>query len=291
MAIFSFRLGCGLLIAFLFTGCSSVFFYPDNKHYSTAEELNPQSQSVFLDTADGTRIHALWLPAKTTAPKGSILFFHGNAQNLSSHVINLAWINRYGYNLLIFDYRGFGQSVGSPTVGGALLDAQAAYEWLIDKEKGPIYLVGQSLGGALATGFAAQRPEVASRINGLIVDATFTSYQKIAREKLAEAWLTWPLQYPLSWIVISGPDPIDSLEQLTGLPKLLIHSTQDQVIPFSHGQQLYMAASEPKSRLITDTPHAYTFTVKSNQQALLEFLTETQTKKPRQSAALNNQGD
>ncbi len=291
MATSRLHIYCGLMIMSLLSGCSSVFFYPDDKHYSAAEQLNPEYQSLFLDTADGGRIHAWWLPAKTDQPKGSVLFFHGNAQNLSSHVINLSWINQYGYNLLIFDYRGFGESPGSPTVGRALLDAQAAYDWLARKEKGSLYLVGQSLGGALATGFVAQRPEVASHINGLIVDAAFTSYQKIAQEKLAEAWLTWPLQYPLSWVVISGPDPIDNLEQLSGLPKLLIHSTQDHVIPFNHGQELFLAASEPKTRLITDTPHAYTFTVRANQQALLEFLEATQIKKPRQSAAFADQGN
>ncbi|WP_020407740.1 alpha/beta hydrolase [Hahella ganghwensis] len=281
MVISNARLLASLLTILLLTGCSSVFFYPDQKQYSSPEELNPDYQALFLDTEDGGQIHAWWLPAKTRQTKGSVLFFHGNAQNLSSHVINLAWLNQYGYNLLIFDYRGFGKSPGAPTVDKSFLDAQAAYDWLNERESGSIFIVGQSLGGALASGFVAQRPAVAAQINGLIIDASFASYQRIAREKLSAAWITWAFQYPLSWIVISGPDPDDNLAQLKGLPKFLIHSTRDEVIPFSHGQDLYTASSPPKSRLITDTPHGYTFMVRSNQQALLEFMAESQTKKPR----------
>jgi len=261
---------CWPLIA-LTAGCSSPFFFPDRKFYSEPAELNPNYESLYLDTTDGGRIHAWWLPAKTAPNKGTLLFFHGNAQNLTSHVINLAWVNEAGYNLMIFDYRGYGQSVGTPNVSNALLDARAAYQWVKQKE-GPLFILGQSLGGALAVAFVAESTDVQSRIQGLVIDAAFSGYRLIAREKLAAFWLTWPLQYPLSWCVISGPDPVDALSKLAGLPKLFIHSSNDTVIPLSHGDRLFEAATPPKQRLITQTEHSNTFSVQQYRQELLNFL-------------------
>ena len=261
---------CWPLIA-LTAGCSSPFFFPDRKFYSDPAELNPDYESLYLDTADGGRIHGWWLPAKTPLSKGTLLFFHGNAQNLTSHVINLAWVSDAGYNLMVFDYRGYGQSVGDPNVSNALQDARAAFEWVRLKE-GPLFIVGQSLGGALAIAFVAANQDVQARIQGLVIDAAFSGYRAIAREKLAAMWLTWPLQYPLSWFVISGPDPVDEIAKLTGLPKLLIHSRKDTVIPFSHGDRLFQAATPPKQRMITETEHTYTFTAQTYRQTLLDFL-------------------
>ncbi len=263
---------CWPLIA-LTAGCSSPFFYPDRHFYSDPAELNPNYQSLYLPTQDGGRIHAWWLPAQTAQDKGTLLFFHGNAQNLTSHVINLAWINKAGYNLMVFDYRGYGQSVGDPNLANALMDARAAYDWVLE-QNGPLFVIGQSLGGVLATAFIAENPEVKNQIKGLIIDAAFTGFQDIAREKLGAFWLTWPLQYPLSWLVVAAPDPVDALPKMSDLPKLLIHSTRDVVIPFAHGDKLFAVAAPPKQRLVTDTEHTYTFTAQKYRGVLLSFLNQ-----------------
>ena len=89
------------------TGCSSVFFYPDNATYITPDRLNLEYEDIYLKTADGETLHGWWLPALTDEPaKGTIYFLHGNAQNVSAHILNAAWLPEQGYNVFTIDYRG-----------------------------------------------------------------------------------------------------------------------------------------------------------------------------------------
>jgi len=266
------------IVAVLQTGCSSVFFYPDNATYITPDRLNLDFEDVYLDTADGETLHGWWLPALTDEPaKGTIYYLHGNAQNVSAHILNVAWLPEQGYNVFTIDYRGYGQSTGAPDIEGALHDAETGLRWLAHQEHTedrPLYLLGQSLGGALGIALASewtQRNEHPA-LDGIILDGTFSGFRYIAREKLDLFWLTWPFQYPLSWTIPNDYEGTDRIAGVSPVPVIIIHSVRDGIIPFEHGVRLYEAAEQPKEFLQTDTPHAATFVIPAYREAVLEFM-------------------
>ncbi|WP_278800433.1 alpha/beta hydrolase [Marinobacter nauticus] len=266
------------IAALLQTGCSSVFFYPDNATYITPDRLNLDFEDVYLDTADGENLHGWWLPALTDEPaKGTIYYLHGNAQNVSAHILNAAWLPEQGYNVFTIDYRGYGQSTGAPDIEGALHDVETGLRWLAQRHADsdhPLYILGQSLGGALGIALASewvQRDEQ-PELNGIILDGTFSGFRYIAREKLDQFWLTWPFQYPLSWTIPDDYEGTDRIADLSPVPVMVIHSVRDGIIPFEHGVRLYEAAEQPKEFLQTDTPHAATFVIPAYREAVLEFM-------------------
>lgn len=270
----------GLALTLLLqTGCSSVFFYPDKVTYITPDRLNLEYDDVLLDTTDGEILHGWWLPADAAEsdPKGTIYFLHGNAQNISSHLMNVAWLPEKGYNVFLIDYRGYGRSTGAPDIEGTLHDSEAGLRWLMEQSQTndrPIYLLGQSLGGALGIALASewvQRQEKPP-LDGVILDGTFSGFRSIAREKLGSFWLTWPFQIPLSRTITDDYEGVDHISRISPVPVMVIHSVRDGIIPFHHGEALYEAANEPKQFLPTDTPHAATFVIPAYKEAVLGFM-------------------
>lgn len=269
----------GLAAAFtllLQTGCSSVFFYPDQVTYITPDRLNLEFEDVFVETPDGETLHGWWLPAKSE-PKGTVYFLHGNAQNISSHIMNVAWLPERRYNVFLIDYRGYGRSTGAPDIEGTLHDAETGLRWLVDQphvQSQPLFLLGQSLGGALGTALASEwvKRDEQPPLDGVILDGTFSGFRAIAREKLGDFWLTWPLQVPLSWTITDEYEAYERISDISPVPVMVIHSVRDGIIPFHHGKRLYEAAEEPKTFLQTDTPHASTFVIPGYQDEVLEFM-------------------
>jgi len=269
----------GLTAAFtllLQTGCSSVFFYPDQVTYITPDRLNLEFEDVFVETPDGETLHGWWLPA-SSEPKGTVYFLHGNAQNISSHIMNVAWLPERRYNVFLIDYRGYGRSTGAPDIEGTLHDAETGLRWLVDQpdvQSQPLFLLGQSLGGALGTALASEwvKRDEQPPLDGVILDGTFSGFRAIAREKLGDFWLTWPLQVPLSWTITDEYEAYERIGDISPVPVMVIHSVRDGIIPFHHGKRLYEAAEEPKTFLQTDTPHASTFVIPGYQDEVLEFM-------------------
>ncbi|OJS99254.1 alpha/beta hydrolase [Marinobacter nauticus] len=267
-----------VLLALLQTGCSSVFFYPDKVTYITPDRLNLEYEDIYLDTADGETLHGWWLPALTEEPaKGTVYYLHGNAQNVSAHILNVAWLPEKGYNVFAIDYRGYGQSTGAPDIEGALHDTETGLRWLAERHPDndhPLFLLGQSLGGGLGIALASEwvRRGEQPQLSGVILDGTFSGFRLIAREKLGEFWLTWPFQIPLSWSITDDYEGVDRIANIALVPVKIIHSARDGIIPFHHGMRLYEAAEQPKDFLRTDTPHGATFILPAYREAVLEFM-------------------
>ena len=253
-----------------------MFFYPDQTTYITPDRLNLEYEDVFLETPDGETLHGWWLPAQSE-PKGTVYFLHGNAQNISSHIMNVAWLPERRYNVFLIDYRGYGQSTGTPDIEGALHDAEAGLRWLAAKpgvSSEPLFLLGQSLGGALGTALASEwvKRNEQPALDAVILDGTFSGFRAIAREKLGSFWLTWPFQIPLSWTITDDYEGSEYIADISPVPVMIIHSVRDGIIPFHHGKRLFEAAEEPKEFLRTDTPHASTFVIPGYQAAVLGFM-------------------
>jgi len=202
-----------------------------------------------------------------------------NAQNISTHIASIYWLPQKGYSVYLFDYRGYGKSQGQPTIEGLIIDASSAINYVINhKNEKNIVIFGQSLGGAITINAAAQL-EDKSTIKAVIVDSSFAGFRKIAREKLASFWLTWPLQYPLSLAFSSSHNPLHSVNQISPIPLLVMHGNADNIIPLQHGKDIFSAAENPKVLWeMNNGKHIDSMTKKSNRRHFLNFL----------EAAINN---
>lgn len=269
-----------LALISLLPGCQNLtelYFYPDSHYRLTPDQLGLTYSPLSFRAKDGTRLSGWWIPAQGDTPfstnRGSLLHLHGNAENISTHIHNVAWLARQGYNLLLLDYRGFGQSEGIARLPEVLLDIDAASEQLQRLAPPPYYLLGQSIGASLAAHWlSTQDPPPC--FSGLILDAPFASYPGIARHALAQGWLSWPLQ-PSAYLVPSQWDPLKSITQLQ-TPLLVFHSPDDSIIPTAQAELLFAAAPDPKQWQTTHGPHTATFGMSEYRELLLEFLSQQQ---------------
>ena len=236
-----------LLVALGIAGCTSTFFQPHRVLVHTPGELGLTFEELRLRAEDGVVLNAWYLPARGT-PAATVLYLHGNAENISTHFANVAWMPAAGFNVLALDYRGYGASEGSPSLAGAQLDIDAAMRALLERtgvDRRRIVLFGQSLGGALAIHYAAHGA-YRSSLRALVADSAFSDYRAITREKLAGFFLTWPFQW-LPWLTVDNAySPAASVAALSPLPLLLIHGERDVVVPVEHARRLYALAREPK---------------------------------------------
>lgn len=263
-----------LLLGLMLSGCTGIFLHPDRVDYAPGRPLGVPAEDVWLTAADGQQLHALLMPAQGQ-PRATLLFLHGNAENLSSHARIMTWLPAQGYAVLALDYRGFGRSQGEAGVAEIHADAEAALAWLVAQGRdrtGPLVVYGQSIGASVAIRFVAGSP-LRNHVAALIADSPFSSYRGIAREKLDAVWLTWPLQWPLSLLISDRHSAIDVVADLSPIPLLLVHGERDLVVPASHSQRLYDVAREPKALwLIPDGKHIDAPRREAMRARLLEFL-------------------
>lgn len=181
-------------------------------------------------------LHGWWIPGAT--PRiGQVLFFHGNAGNIGDRVPHYALLGAAGFDVLAFDYRGYGRSNGRPSERATYEDARAAHDAL---GPGRTFYLGESLGGAIALELAIERPPA-----GLILQSTFTSVRHMAR-----------LHYPIvpRALVPNAYPSLDLIPRLRA-PLLVLHGSRDEIVPLMDGEELYDAAPEPKRIEVFDAGH------------------------------------
>ncbi|MFU8878492.1 MAG: alpha/beta hydrolase, partial [Wenzhouxiangellaceae bacterium] len=208
---------------------------------NTPDMIGLDYRALELRTEDGETISAWWIPAEEAI--ATVHFSHGNAGDIGGRLQTIRQFHQAGINLLIYDYRGYGQSSGRPSEAGTYLDARAGWDWLVETagispEK--IFLAGRSMGAGVAAGLAEQLSHEKIRPAGLILESAFTSVPDMAAE------LYWWL--PVRRLVRIRYDTRSRLEQLD-LPTLLIHSPEDEIIPFDHARRLLQAAG-PQGELL-----------------------------------------
>jgi hypothetical protein len=267
-----------LLLTLLLSGCTQFFFFPSSALIDTPKRYGIQYQSENIKAADGTKLNAWFLPASSQVDhpkKPTILFLHGNAENISTHFRNVAWLPAAGFNVLALDYRGYGASEGIPNLDGIQLDIDAAMQSLLTHpgvDPNNIIIFGQSLGGALAIYYAAHN-SYRAHIKAVVIDSSFFDYRGIAREKMASSWILWPFQW-LPWLVINDNySPANSVALISPIPLLLIHGDKDNVIPFHDSQQLFERAQEPKELwIVPGANHTQSLNSAIMQKKLIDYL-------------------
>ena len=271
-----------LLFSLLLSSCTQLFFHPHSFLIDTPERHGVEYQIENFRAADGTLLNAWFLPAKNKngnkegdKANATVLYLHGNAENISTHFRSIAWLPAAGFNVLALDYRGYGASEGKPSLAGMQLDIEAAMHSLLTHQgvdPNKIIIFGQSLGGALAIYYAAHSSYRAN-IRAVVVDSAFSDYRLITKEKLSAFFLTWPFQW-LPWLTVDDNySPIASVAALSPLPLLLIHGDQDVVVPPHHSQQLFEQAGEPKQLwIVPGAGHTQSLSNESVRNQLIEFL-------------------
>lgn len=257
----------------ILTGCTQLFFYPDKEHVIDPKEIGLPYQDHYFESQDGTKLHGWFLPAKKT-PKGTIIFYHGNAQNISTHLAGVYWLTNYDFNVFIFDYRGYGKSEGIAEIEGIHQDARAATLYGMNSFDGPFFLLGHSLGGSvLAYTFANLDPR--PTVKAVIIESSFSAYQTILQEKLAAFFLTWPLQIPLSSFIEDSYSATQHVSAISPTPLVVAHGQEDNTIPSHHSEKIFEAAGEPKELwIVPERGHDSVFRTREERERLVFYLNE-----------------
>ena len=217
-------------------------YYPDSVVVTTPERLGLAHEEVRIPTSDGGMVHGYFVyPAGT--PRAYLLFSHGNAGNITGRLFVADELVQRGMAVLLYDYRGYGQSPGTPSEAGLYADAEAAYAWLVARAgtADRVVLYGRSLGGGVSWEMAVRHPEA----GGIITDATFTSVPDMAGRLV-------PLPF-IGKLVRTRMDNRSHVAEVA-LPKLLMHGTEDELIPFDMGEELHERAAPPVE--FVPIPHA-----------------------------------
>jgi fermentation-respiration switch protein FrsA (DUF1100 family) len=212
----------------------SLTYFPEAEIPHTPADAGLRYRELRFDTGDDETLFGWWITTERAPASGHILFCHGNGGNVGDRLIDAQLLAGGGFNVLLFDYRGYGRSTGRPDEEGTYRDALAANDALRSQPEcdpdGIVYL-GESLGGAIALELALRAPP-----GGLILQSTFTSLRAVAR-----------FHYPF---IPSGlvPDAYPSIGRIPSLsaPLLVLHGDRDEVVPLSQGRELFEAAPEPK---------------------------------------------
>jgi uncharacterized protein len=241
-----------ILFLVLCSACSHVFYQPTREHFlDPKKEFKLKYDDVSFVSKDGTRLHGWFFPATTKEVKGTIVQFHGNAQNISTHFFSLIWLIDHGYNLFTFDYRGYGKSEGESTQKGVYEDALAALDQGLELRKqngnGKLIVYAQSLGGNIAL---RALPDWKQRdtVSLLVLDSTFASYQDIAFHKVSRSWLLFWLS-PLAFIVVSDEYAADEVMGKVRNPVLVVVGQKDFVIPEKFGKKIFKSLRTDKKWL------------------------------------------
>lgn len=254
-----------IALVFLYTQQSRMIHQtgPGNHELiATPSAIGFDWEDVRLTTSDGIRLHGWYLPAKQSDVI-TLLFFHGNAGNISHRLDSLDLFRQLGVAVLIIDYRGYGQSKGDPSEEGLYRDAEAAWRYLADERDVPpqrIVASGRSLGAAVAARVAAEHP-----VGGLIVESGFTSVPALG----AERYPVFPVR-----LLTRFEYPTREFIRQASAPVLVVHSPDDEAIPYHHGRSLFEAANEPKTFLEIQGGHntGYLDSREDYTQGLRDFL-------------------
>ncbi|MBT8437576.1 MAG: alpha/beta hydrolase [Gammaproteobacteria bacterium] len=228
-----------VMTAFIYFRQSSLIYYPNMPGRTlevTPEAIGLAYQDVEFLTEDAIKLHGWFVPNESA--KGTLLFFHGNAGNISHRLESINLFHKLGLNVFIIDYRGYGQSEGKVSEKGTYRDAEAAWKYLVETRgisTNEIIIFGRSLGASIATWLASKHTPAA-----LIIESGFASVPSMAKR-------LYPF-LPVRWLAVFSYDTKQYVKNIS-CPVLIAHSRNDDIIPFAEGLEIFDAAPEAKQFL------------------------------------------
>jgi len=251
--VLGLAVGYGAVVGLAFAFQDQLLFQPTNRLLATPDDAGMDYETVRLDTDDGETLHGWWIPAADSS-RATLLFFHGNAGNISGRLESVQQFRQLGLDVLIVDYRGYGQSTGAPSEEGIYKDAGACWRYLTEARgiaPEDIVIFGRSMGGGPAT-WLAQRQSPGA----VILESVFTSVPDIGAH-----------HYSFLPVRALATNQFDNESRVADIdaPTLHIHSRADRVVPFTLGRQVYEAASEPKQFLEIQGGHNDGFLVSEDE--------------------------
>jgi pimeloyl-ACP methyl ester carboxylesterase len=267
----------------LLAGCNSLFFYPSDRLFVPPEKKGIRYEDYNIPLADGTRFHGRHLLRKdsSAASKGLFILYHGNAQNLTSHWLQFAWVLSRGYDLFVFDYPGYGSSEGSPSRANSIESGMAALDFvsarLMPDSGASLVVVGESLGGAIMLRNLPDWKD-RDRVTLAVAECTFPSYQGAARSALSKHWLSWSFQ-PLAYVLTTNTGaPKKHIRRIAPTPLLAATCLEDKVMDPAFTRQIHDRAGEPKWLWeIPGCGHIQVFRTRERQDRLLALVDSLQS--------------
>lgn len=235
MTVLKWLLGAGVLVYVgmaltLFLTQARLVFRPYHVLEATPADVGLVYENLRLTSGQET-INAWYVPAAGKS-RGTVLFCHGNAGNISHRLETIALLHALGLNTLLFDYRGYGESTGKPSERGTYADAATCWDWLVrvhGEKPGRIVVMGRSLGGGVAAQLVAHLAETNQEVAGLILESTFTSVPDMGARI-----------YPFLPVRLLSRIHYDTRSRLARItcPVLVAHSPEDDVVPYALGREL-----------------------------------------------------
>lgn len=276
----------------LLSGCSnlsSFLFFPHQGHYETPEALGVDYRPVQFESEVFLLSNWLLLPANKSdsnyKPKATILYLHGNGENISTHMRSVAWLTLHDYQVLLLDYRGYGKSEGASTLRSSMLDIREAHRWISTETEQPIIIFGQSMGGALGITYAANYKNLENQalrdFKAVISESAPANWPQVAREAMRKHWLTWLIQIPAS-LIESDYNAEDHIGSLDDIPVLLMHSKNDHIVDYEHLEQLREKAQDADvdlSTYQTNGNHTQGLAYEQARERFLDFIDAALAKK------------
>ncbi len=216
-----------------------LFYFPTHDEPATPAKWGYTFENVDFKSTDGTDLHGWFMPARVKVPKGTVVFSHGNAGSLGHHLGFVLWLVEAGYQVFMYDYRGFGKSGGNVDRHGMIEDVKGAFTYVAsrkDVDARRLVSYGHSLGGAKSIAALAERH--VDGLRALVVDGAFASYRSMARVAGGELGAS---------LITDEFSPKDFIGKISGTSVLVIHGDRDPVVPISQGKELFKLAKEPKT--------------------------------------------
>jgi len=251
-------------------GGNQLFYFPTHDVPATPKDWGYKYEDVDFKSKDGTVLHGWFVPVQGKKVKATVVFSHGNAGSIGHHLGFIMWFVDEGYNVLTYDYRGFGKSAGKVDRRGMVDDVRAAFDYVgkrADVNSERLVSFGHSLGGANSLAALAEAP--VKGLSAVITDAAFSSYRAMAQTIAGEVGAN---------LVTDEWAPQDAIAKISPVPLLIVHGTKDSVVPVAQGRLLFKAAREPKTMFEVKDGHHGDSLVRNNgayRKKLLAWLDAT----------------